>query len=112
MAQKLYRITTEFWGKDLNEKAILGYVVAETEEQIAQHISKKYVFGQWFGEGYDDASEVETRRQDYIDNKGDSHTEYAGEFYDQKFGWEEVMEITSKQIAFLKTIGVVDELTA
>ena len=45
MAQKLYRGTTQFWGKDLNEKAILGYVVAKTDLEVADHISKKYKGG-------------------------------------------------------------------
>ena len=109
MAQKLYRVTTQFWGKDLNEKAILGYVVAKTDLEVADHISKKYKGGERFDWGTD-GDALEGKRGEYIANRGDFHTEYAGEFYDQKYGWEEIAQISDEQIIVLKTLGIVEDL--
>lgn len=110
---KLYRVKTEFWGKDLSEKATLGYVVADSEEEVAEHINQKHTYGEWFLGiyGNDDPEEMEITKQDYLANKGDIHTEYAGEFYDQKYGWEEIGEVTDEQIAVLRDLGITQELS-
>lgn len=107
---KLYQIITKFWGKDLNESASLGYVIADSEEEVAEYISQSYHDGEWFGYEDDDPDEYAKRRQDYLANKGDIHTEYDGEFYDQKYGWEGVGEVTDEQIAVLQNLGVLQEL--
>lgn len=109
--KKLYRIKTQFLGKDLNEEAILGYVVADTEAEVADHINKKHKCSEWFGaEGYDDIEDIQAQRTDYMANRGDFHTEYDGEFYDQKYGWEEVGEIADAEITILKLLGITEEL--
>jgi hypothetical protein len=105
---QLFRIITQFWGKDLSESAQLGYVVAETEEEVADHISRKHCYGAWFGEEGDE--DVAETREDYIANKGDIHTQYAGEFYDQKYGWEIVDEVTDDQVALLRSLGIIGDL--
>ena len=112
MQVRLYKITTHFLGKDLDHRAFLGYVVADSDDEVAEHINQKYHYGEWFG--YADPSEPDdetaAQRQDYIAHKGDDHTEYAGEFYDQKFGWQEIGEITEEQVAVLRTLDVISDL--
>ncbi|OGZ05698.1 MAG: hypothetical protein A2762_02570 [Candidatus Lloydbacteria bacterium RIFCSPHIGHO2_01_FULL_54_11] len=109
--KRLYRITTHFWGKDLDEGAILGYVVADSPEEVAEHISQKVHGGEWFGYESDDGAEaVEETRLDYIAKQGDFHTEPAGEFYDQKYGWEEVGEVTDEQVTTLAALKITEPL--
>jgi hypothetical protein len=98
-------------GKDLSETVMLGFVIAETEEEIGRHINWKYGYGGWLGNSYsEDPEEREYLLAEYVEHKGDFHTDYAGEFYDQKYGWEEMGEITDEQAAVLHAVGVVDEL--
>lgn len=107
---KLFRLKTEFWGKDLNEKASLGYIVAESEEEVAEYINNKYCYGDWFGSNEDgDEDYVEMLRQDFIAHNGNFHTEYRGEFYDQKYGWEELGDIKDDQLDVLKAFGIIVE---
>ena len=103
---KLYKMTTAFLGKDLNKTAILGYLVAESEEQVAEHINHKYCYGEWFG---DDQEEKENKKQDIIANKGDFHTEYDGEFYDQKYGWKEVCTVDGEQMLILSQLCITED---
>jgi hypothetical protein len=96
---KLYRITTRFLGKDLNQNAVLGYVVKEGEDGIYDHIEKKFKFGDW-------PSSVHMSCADIIADKGDTNSEYEGEFYDQKYGWEDLGEVSETDVAHLKRLGI------
>lgn len=108
---KLFKLTTKFYGKDLEKVTLLGFVVADTEEDVARHINWTYHYGEWLGDCYsDDPADHEYRLPEFVKNKGDFHTEYAGEFYDQKYGWEEMYEVTDEQIAVLRASGALDEL--
>lgn len=97
---KLYRITTKFLGKDLNQNAVLGYVVNESEDGIYDHIEKEFKFGDWPGS-------VHMSGADIIAAKGDMNSEYEGEFYDQKYGWEDLGEVSEADVAHLKRLGII-----
>lgn len=126
----LYRITTRFLGKDLYEDVMLGYVVADSEEEVAEHINHEYKYSEWFGcaedevdeeEDYDSKEEyledleeaqewIANNKQDIVSHKGDFHNEYAGEFYDQKYGWKDMGEISEPQVSVLRELGILNEL--
>lgn len=97
---RLYKIKTHFYGKDLNEEASLEYAVAENNEGIYDYINKKFRWKEW-------PELVEITREEIIAAKGDYDTEILGEFYDQKFGWEDLGEISADDIAHLKRLGIV-----
>lgn len=98
---KLYRITSEFWGKDLNEKVIIGYIVAENDEAVYAFIESTYIYVEdsW-------PESVEMTREAILAAHGDFDSKYLGEFYDQKFGWEDCGGITAEEIATLQRLGV------
>lgn len=101
----LFKITTAFLGQDLDEVAILGYLIAESEEQVAEHINHRYCYGIWFGTN---EKEKEINKQDFIANNGDFHTEYDGEFYDQKYGWEEVATLNDDEMKVLFDLRIAE----
>ncbi len=112
---RLYRIKTEFWNDNEKEKALLGYVVANSEDKVVEYINQKYHRGGWFTfNNYDNSrvlqNEASLTKQDYLTNKGDFHTEHVGEYYDQKYGWEEVGEVTDEQIATLFELGILEKV--
>ena len=108
---KLYRLKTQFLGKDLDAKADLGFVVTDSEEKVAEYINQRYYDGNWWDPYMEEDEEgIEETRQDYLTHKGDFHTEYAGEFYDQKYGWEEVSEVTDDQVAMLYSLGMLEKI--
>lgn len=96
---KLYRIRTGFWGKDLNEEAILEYVVAENDDGIYDHVNRKFKYDEW-------PDSVDMTREEIIEAKGDFGSAYMGEFYDQKFGWEDLGEVSAEDIAHLKRLKI------
>lgn len=97
---RLYKIKTHFYGKDLDEEASLGYAVAENDDGIYDHINKKYKYDGW-------PESVEMTREEIIASNGDYDSEYMGEFYDQKYGWEDLGEVSTEDIAHLKRLMVV-----
>ena len=97
---KLYKIITYFWGKDLNEQAFLGYLVKTSDEEVYEHINEEYKGNDW-------PESVNMDREDIINQKGDFDSGYMGEFYDQKYGWEEVGEITLEQITCLEQLSII-----
>ncbi len=99
---KLYKIKTRFLGKDLNEDASLGYAVAESDDDIFDLINTKHK-----GDGWEES--VEMTREAIIAAKGDYNSDYMGEFYDQKYGWEDLGEVSADDIAILKRLSVVSE---
>ncbi len=98
---KLYKITTHFYGKDLDEAAILGHVVAETDEAVYDHINKEYKCDDW-------PSSVNMTREAIVAERGDHGSEYMGEFYDQKYGWEDLGEVSIEDATCLKRFGILD----
>jgi hypothetical protein len=100
---KLYEITTAFWGKDLNEDAILGYLLAESADDVYEHINKKMGhYGHW-------SESVNMTREEIIAAEGDFESDYMGEFYDQKYGWEDLGEITPEDIACLQYFKILPD---
>lgn len=97
---RLYKIRTHFWGKDLDEEAILGYVVVARDGEIYGYINKKFRRNQW-------PELVGMTQEEIVAAKGDYESEFLGEFYDQKFGWEDLGEISSKDIANLKRLKII-----
>ena len=99
---KLYKIRTHFYGKDLDKEANLGYMVAENDNGVYDHINKKFQYGEW-------PEFVEMTREEIISAKGDYDSECMGEFYDQKFGWEDLGEVSSEDVAHLKSLKILAE---
>lgn len=107
---KLYKIKTLFLGKDLSESAILEYVVAEDDAEVFAYIDDKYFGNEWpecYLEREDD--NVNEQVKYMVENKGDFEEEYLGEFYDQKYGWEEVCDIDEVQIGVLKDLKIINK---
>lgn len=100
---KLFEIITEFWGKDLEESAILGYAVGETAETAFNYINEKHCYSDWAGC-------VGMTREDIITAEGDFETEYLGEFYDQKYGWKDLGHIAPEDIACFQHYGILPKL--
>lgn len=99
---RLYRIKTHFYAKDLDEGAILGYILAENGLKVYDYINEKYMYGDW--------SEIVMRdREEIIAEEGDFDSENTGEFYDQKYGWEDLGEVSSDDIATLKRLKILPE---
>lgn len=97
---RLYRIVTKFYGKDLNEAASLDhFVVADDDGGIYDRIERTYKHGDWPGS-------VQMKRTEIIAAKGDWDSEYQGEFYDQKYGWEDLGEVSEDDIAFLRRLKI------
>jgi hypothetical protein len=98
----LYKITTRFLGKDLNKFATLTYLVAENEDGVYDHINEKHMGNDW-------SESVNMTREVIIAVKGDFKSDYMGEFYDQKFGWEDLGEVSVEDIANLKRLKILSE---
>ena len=96
---RLYKIRTHFFGKDLDEEAILGYAVAENDADIYDHINKKHRGDEW-------PELVEMTREEIIAAKGDYDSEHMGEFYDQKYGWEDLGKVSTDDVANLKRLKI------
>lgn len=100
---KLFEIITAFWGKDLEEEAILGYVVGETADAAYDYINDKHRYGDW-------PEQVAMTREELIAAEGDFQTEYMGEFYDQKYGWKDLGVIAPEDIACFQYFKILPDL--
>jgi hypothetical protein len=90
---------------------LLGYVVANTDEEVARHLNWKYRYGEWLGDPYsEDPSEQESLLPEYVEHKGDFHTELSEDYHTQKLGWEDKGKVDDDQIDVLRAVGVIDEL--
>jgi|GEM_PF-4013443 hypothetical protein len=109
---RLFRVKTRFLGKDLDETVLLGYLVAMTDDEVFEEISKQHCYGAWPGdkEGYEDdpdeLADIDAKKQEIVEARGDFDSEYDGEFYDQKYGWEDLGEISEQDIATLKRLDL------
>lgn len=120
---KLYKIRALYLGKDLDDEVSIGYFTAEDETGAFLYINEHY--GNWI-ESFIDEVEVEEDEEDKLDDakflmekffeteigkmimkdRGDFQDEYRGEFYDIKYGWEEVGEITEQEVQVLKKLKI------
>lgn len=96
---RLYRIKTRFLGKDLDQYASLGHFLAENDDGIYDRINTAHKYGEW-------PESVGMTREAIIAAKGDYESDYMGEFYDQKFGWEDLGEVSAEEITHLKRFNV------
>ena len=111
---KLYRIKNLFLGKDLNQEATDRYIVAENDLEVYKQLAKN--FGEMEGlteengEVYDDWAQAyggdKEVRERILKNKGDFDEDYLGEFYDIKYGWQDLGEITKEEIQILKKFKI------
>lgn len=99
---RLYKVKTHFYGKDLDEEASLEYMVAENDDGIYDHINKKHKYNDW-------PESVDMTREAIIAAKGDYDSGYRGEFYDQKYGWEDFGEVSAIEIASLKRLMILPD---
>jgi hypothetical protein len=98
----LYRITTLFLGKELEERATIGYLVALDDSAVYQYISDNIAWGEPWEEQYEHGA-----RQRIMEKHNDYEEEFMGEAYDQKFGWEVVkVDIPQEEILVLKQLGI------
>lgn len=99
--KRLFKIKTRFLGKDLYETTTLEYIIAQNDEEVYDHINEEYCYGDW-PEGSD------MTREEIMEARGDFQAEYRGEFYDQKYGWEQAKELESGDEVVLKKYGIVE----
>jgi hypothetical protein len=115
---RLFRVKTRFLGKDLDKTVLLGYLVAMTDDEVFEEISKQHCSGAWAGnkEGYegdpDELAYIDTKKQEIVEARGDFDQENDGEFYDKKYGWEDLGEVSEEDIATLKRLGILGIKTA
>lgn len=96
---RLYRVRTHFIAKDLDKDAILEFILAKNEDEVYEYINNKHCIGDWPGC-------AEMTREDIMAARGDFDADPHGEFYDQKFGWDDLREVSSEEIATLKRLGI------
>ncbi len=110
---KLYKIITLLLGKDLDEEAIVEYVVASNDNELFCYIDDNYAhWSDGFDmDDYDASTDVEKEFRRLVKriktNRGDFEEEYDGEFYDQKYKWEEVCEVTKDEAKILKKLKII-----
>ncbi|MBT5807929.1 hypothetical protein HOI18_01500 [Candidatus Uhrbacteria bacterium] len=113
---KLYRLTKRFSGPDVDEVMTLGYVVASTAAEVADHLNIAEHYGAWYGYALDQVPLAQqpqaaaAKRVEYIERQGDFHEPYGGGTCDKKWGWEEVGPITEAEAAVLRSFGITQEL--
>ncbi len=99
---KLYKIKTLLMGKDFQEEAELGYILALNDEAVYQYISDHFAWGEPWERQYENGV-----KNQIMANKSDYTEEFLGEGYDQKFAWEEVApEITEEEIKVLQKFNI------
>lgn len=96
--KKLYRIFTRILGKDLDKTFLLGYITAESDNEIFNFIDAKYRDDNWDNYG------GSMNRESIIEERGDLEDDYLGEFYDQKYGWEEAGEASEADLGTLQKL--------
>jgi hypothetical protein len=106
---KLYKVKTLFLGKDLNREAIMGFVIAENDKGAFTIVSEEWaywheVLEDWRYSGFNPRADRWERL--ILKDHGDFNHEYRGEFFDQKFAWECLGDITDSEIAILKKLGI------
>lgn len=98
----LYRITTLFVGKDVEEKATIGYLVALDDASVYEYISDNVAWGEPWEEQYERGA-----KERIMQAHNDFQEEFMGEGYDQKYGWEVVKEdISQEDMQTLKNLGI------
>ena len=103
---RLFHIKTRFIAKDLDKVVSIGYIVAESDEQVFDFIDRKYRHSGW------KESSRSLSREEIMRAKGDFNDEFLGEFYDQKFSWQEVGEVTENELSTLVRLGMILDRTA
>ncbi len=96
---KLYRIKILYLGKDLESEVTAEFITANSDEKVYEWINTNHKWSEW-------PECVEMSREDILKEKGDFSSEYMGEFYDEKFGWEELAEVTECDIKRLKELKI------
>ena len=92
-------------GKDFQEEALLGYILATNDEEVYQYISDNYAWGEPWERQYENGVKTQI-----MTNKGDYDEEYLGEGYDQKYSWEEVLPTpTKEEIQVLKKFEILNK---
>ncbi len=99
---KLYLIKTRLMGDELDQESIIGLLPAGTREEVYHYISTHYTWGE---PSWEDQYENGTKAR-ILEKGGDFQEEYLGDQYDQKFSWEDLGELTEKEIKTIKKIGI------
>ena len=106
---KLYQINSTFLGKDLQETRQIELVALSNDKDVFNYIDKNYMYEEWlerYSDNYDNENEV---LESIMKNSGDVEEEYMGEFYDEKYSWVCLGDITDIETATLKKLGLLKD---
>lgn len=95
---RLYKIKTHFYGKDLDQLAMLGYVIAGSALDVFDYIDENYKYSEW-------PDSVGMTEDEILSESGDFESVYMG-VYDQKYGWEDLGEILCSDADILVGLGI------
>jgi hypothetical protein len=119
--KKLYRILTPLTFPHIpmkgrkKDEAIVAYVLAENDEEVYDYIERRFFKGHKYQEPGWCAFCDHLSRKKIINKKGDYTIQkpnppntlfYGGEVYDLGFRWEDLGEISPKEITALKRLGI------
>lgn len=102
---KLYRLKTLFIGKDLYHEALLGHGVFPDDRAVFDFLHDNYYLID--EDNYEDEeSDMGVDIQEIINAQGNYESDFDGEFYDQKFRWEFIKDITLEEANVLCDCGI------
>jgi hypothetical protein len=102
----LYKLITQFWGKDLDAETTLEYIVAKDDEEVYAYLDKNYSYWSDRDEEEEDGEEIYSMKPKIMEEHNDFWDDYNGEFYDQKYGWKKICEVTPDEIKTLKKLKI------
>jgi len=105
---KLYKLNALYLGKDLEDKVIIEYFLAENEEAAFKHIDENY--GYWTADYDPETYGPSDKIKNIKEAHGDFNEDYNGEFYDVKYQWEEIGNIIYEDIVILKKFNILKEV--
>ena len=97
--KKLFKIKTRIIAKDFDQTLVVGYIVAKDDNGVFDFINHRYRDGDWENWG------GSMTREDIARAKGDfDDDDDLGEFYEQKYAWEEVGNIDKVELQLLRKL--------
>jgi len=102
---KLYKVSAIFQGKDLNHKSTAGYLTAESDEDVYE-ILNKMLFKEDYDEEWDQYYAI--NKEILINARGDWEQEWMGEFFDIKYIWEDLGDMSAEDFKILDKFNVLE----
>lgn len=97
---RLYELRTRIVTKDFDNECSLGLVIAQNDEAVYDYLNN----GERFVDGWERDRDVS--REQIITARGDLKAECNGMFFDEKFGWKDLGEVSEADTAVLKRLGL------